>query len=60
MHSWPRPCVIMKLTDSAVALSAAQMKSPSFSRSSASTTTTIRPGRIASTASSIVEKCWFK
>ena len=31
-----------------------------FTRSSASTTTTIRPARIASTASSIVEKCWFK
>ena len=43
MHSWPRPCVIMKLTISGVTFSAAQMKSPSFSRSSASTTMTTRP-----------------
>ena len=38
MQSWPRPWVIMKLTISGVTFSAAQMKSPSFSRSSASTT----------------------
>ena len=36
MQSCPRPWVIMKLTISGVTFSAAQMKSPSFSRSSAS------------------------
>ena len=56
MHSWPRPCVIMKLTISGVTFSAAQMKSPSFSRSSASTTMTTSPRPIASIAASMVEK----
>ncbi len=55
MQSWPRPWVIMKFTISGVTFSAAQMKSPSFSRSSASTTMTISPRAIASTAASIVE-----
>ena len=49
MQSCPRPCVIMKLTISGVTFSAAQMKSPSFSRSSASTTMTTSPRAIAST-----------
>ena len=49
-HNWPRP-ESMKLTISGVAFSAAQIKSPSFSRSSASTTITTSPRRIASTAS---------
>ncbi len=55
-QSWPRPWVIMKFTSSGVAFSAAAMKSPSFSRSSASTTMTTRPWRMAATASSMGEK----
>ena len=54
----PRPWVIMKLTMAGVTFSAAQMKSPSFSRSSASMTMTISPRPIASTAASIVESRW--
>jgi hypothetical protein len=50
-----RPCVIMKLITAGVTFSAAHTKSPSFSRSSASTTTITRPWRMASTASSMVE-----
>jgi ABC-type Fe2+-enterobactin transport system substrate-binding protein len=55
MHTWPLPVEIMKLMISGVTFSAAQMKSPSFSRSSSSTTITTRPCRIASTAASTVE-----
>src|SRR3989304_4003294 len=44
----------MKLTMSGVTFSAAMVRSPSFSRSSSSTTTTMRPWRMSSTASSIV------
>ena len=55
MQSWPRPCVIMNSTISGVTRSAAAMKSPSFSRSSSSTTITTRPAAIASRASSIFE-----
>ena len=55
MQSCPRPWVIMKLTISGVTFSAAQMKSPSFSRSSASMTMTILPAAMASTAASMVE-----
>src|SRR5439155_8225569 len=44
----------MKATASGVTVSAAIVRSPSFSRSSSSTTMTIRPRRISSTASSIV------
>ena len=50
----PRPWVAMKFTASGVALSAAMTRSPSFSRSSSSTTRMIRPWRISSRPSSIV------
>ena len=50
----PRPWVAMKLTASGVTNCAAIVRSPSFSRSSSSTTTTNRPARISSIASSIV------
>ena len=50
----PRPCVAMKLIASGVANSAAMVRSPSFSRSGASTTTTNLPARTSSIASSIV------
>jgi hypothetical protein len=50
----PRACVAMKLTASGVANCAAITRSPSFSRSGSSTTTTIFPLRMSSTASSIV------
>ena len=53
-QNWPRPRSI-KFTVSGVALSAAQMKSPSFSRSSASTTTTTAPRAIASIAAGTLE-----
>ena len=43
----------MKLMASGVTFAAAIVRSPSFSRSSSSTTTIIRPARIASMASSI-------
>ena len=46
----------MKLTASGVANCAAIVRSPSFSRSSSSTTTTNRPSRISSIASSTVAK----
>ena len=52
----PRACVAMKLTASGVANRAAQTRSPSFSRSGSSTTTTIFPLRMSSTASSIEAK----
>jgi hypothetical protein len=41
MQISPRPCVAMKLMTSGVIFSAAIVRSPSFSRSSSSTTTTI-------------------
>jgi hypothetical protein len=44
----------MKFTASGVARSAAIRRSPSFSRSSSSTTITMRPARISCTASSMV------
>ena len=50
----PRACVAMKLIASGVANCAAIVRSPSFSRSSASTTTTKRPWRMSSIASSTV------
>ena len=53
MQIRPRPCVAMKLIASGVIFSAAIVRSPSFSRSSSSTTTIIRPSRIALMASSI-------
>ena len=51
----PRPYRAMKFTASGVTRSAAMRRSPSFSRSSSSTTTSIRPARISSMASSMVE-----
>ena len=54
----PRPWVAMKLIASGVANCAAIVRSPSFSRFSSSQTTTIRPRRISSIASSIGrERC---
>ena len=50
----PRPCRVMKLIVSGVTSSAAQTKSPSFSRSSSSATMTILPFRRSSIACSIV------
>ena len=55
MHNCPRPCVIMNSIVSGVTFSAAAMKSPSFSRSSSSTTMMIRPSFRAWSASSIFE-----
>ena len=52
----PRPCLAMKLMTSGVTFSAAMVRSPSFSRSSSSTTMIIRPSRKASTAASMGEK----
>ena len=52
----PRPCRAMKLIASGVTFSAAMVRSPSFSRSSSSTTMTILPARIAAMASSIRAK----
>ena len=49
----PRPWRAMKLIASGVTFSAAIVRSPSFSRSSSSTTMIMRPARTASTASSI-------
>ncbi len=49
----PDVCRTKKAIFSGVAASAAMMRSPSFSRSSSSTTTTISPRRIASMASGI-------
>src|SRR6516225_1924737 len=47
----PLVCRIMKATASAVACSAAMMRSPSFSRSSSSTTITMRPARSSASIS---------
>src|SRR4051812_19302849 len=52
----PRPCFAMKLIASGVTVDAAIVKSPSFSRSSSSTTMTIWPSRMATIASSMVAK----
>ena len=51
-HNTPRPSLSMKFTISGVIFSAATMKSPSFSRSSSSTTMTIFPFRKSSMTSS--------
>ena len=56
MQIRPRPCFAMKLMASGVIFSAAIVRSPSFSRSSSSTTMIILPSRIASIASSIGAK----
>src|SRR5215213_5896313 len=50
----PRPCKVMKLIISGVASSAAQTRSPSFSRSSSSATMMILPLRRSSIACSMV------
>ena len=52
----PRACVAMKLIASGVANCAAMTRSPSFSRSGSSTTTTNLPWRTSSSASSTGEK----
>src|SRR5438132_9637209 len=52
----PRASLVMKLTASGVANCAAIVRSPSFSRSAASTTTTNLPSRMSSLASSMVAK----
>src|SRR5690348_744391 len=46
----------MKLTSSARTLSAAMIRSPSFSRSSSSSITTMRPAAISSSSSGMVAK----
>ena len=46
----------MKLMASALTYSAAMHRSPSFSRSGESTTTTMRPALISSIASSMLQK----
>ncbi len=51
----PRPCVAMKLMISGVTCWAAMVRSPSFSRSSSSTRMIIRPLRISSMASSVLQ-----
>uniref|UniRef100_A0A2P2J0X3 Uncharacterized protein n=1 Tax=Rhizophora mucronata TaxID=61149 RepID=A0A2P2J0X3_RHIMU len=51
----PVPCFTIKAIASCVANCAAIMRSPSFSRSSSSTTTTIFPWRISSIASDMGE-----
>src|SRR3989304_3452115 len=52
----PRPSLAMKLMASGVTRSAAIVRSPSFSRSSSSTTITIRPSRISLMALSMLSK----
>ena len=54
VHIKPRPSVAMKLIISGETNSAAATKSPSFSRSSSSTTITTLPWAISSNASSMV------
>ena len=58
-QSTPRPFLSMKLTISGVTFSAATMKSPSFSRSSSSTTMTILPLRKSSSTSSTLLSLTF-
>ena len=53
-HNTPRPSFSMKFTFSGVIFSAAIMKSPSFSRSSSSTTMINLPSRKSAIASSMV------
>src|SRR5689334_8944312 len=53
MQTRPRPCRARKLIFSAETKSAANTRSPSFSRSSSSTRMTIRPARISATISVI-------
>src|SRR5688500_2371354 len=53
MQMSPRPCLARKLIFSGVTKSAAKTRSPSFSRSSSSTSTTISPPRMATMISAI-------
>ena len=53
-HRMPRPCLSAKLTVSGVAFSAANTRSPSFSRRASSTTTIILPARMRRSDSSTV------
>src|SRR5580704_6287109 len=55
----PRPNLAMKLMASGVTFSAARVMSPSFSRSSSSTTTIMRPARISSIAVGTSAKAWL-
>ncbi len=52
----PLPSRAMKATDSGVTASAAMIRSPSFSRSSSSTSMSIRPARTSSMASAMVAR----
>ena len=52
----PRPCLAMKLMASGVAICAGMTRSPSFSRSSASTRMIMRPLRRSSMISSMGER----
>ncbi|MBV6476229.1 MAG: hypothetical protein MOGDAGHF_01814 [Rhodocyclaceae bacterium] len=52
----PRPNFAMKLIASGVTYSAARTRSPSFSRSSSSTSTTMRPSRMSATMSLMGER----
>ena len=56
MQMRPRACVAMKLMISGVTFSAAQTRSPSFSRSSSSTMMIMRPSRMSAAASSMEAK----
>src|SRR6266508_2300620 len=56
MQIRPRPNFAMKLIESAVTYSAAWIRSPSFSRSSSSTTIRKRPARISVMPSSMVAR----
>src|SRR5262245_44814699 len=59
-QTMPQPLRIMKLMASGDAFCAGMTRSPSFSRCSSSTSTTMRPAVISASASSIVQKsCEF-
>ena len=53
-HTKPRACVTIKLIAAGVTKSLASTKSPSFSRSSSSTSTTIRPALSSAIISSVL------
>src|SRR5207342_2313876 len=53
-HTRPRACVTMKLMSPGRTSSAGMMRSPSFSRSSSSTITTMRPARSSSSNSGML------
>src|SRR5918993_3575496 len=60
MQMRPRACVVMKLMISGVIFSAAQARSPSFSRSSSSTMIISRPSLMSRAASSMEAKGMLK